>query len=410
MKYLTMDDFDLRGKTVFVRVDVNSPIDPISGAILDKSRFEAHRSTLMELRDSKVIILAHQSRPGKRDYISLRPHAEVFTNILGRKVEFVEDLMGEYARRRIESLKKGQYILLENTRFYAEEYCLKKGKFEETNIVRNLTPYVDVFVNDAFAAAHRAQTTLVGFAKKVPMVAGRLMQKEIENLTRFMVMKERPKIAVLGGAKAEDSIKVAESFLQRDVVDKILTGGVVAYFFLIAKGYDIGEGSMEYIQREFDNYQELIDRAKKLIDEYDDKIEIPIDVVVNKDGKRKGMPVSSLPAKEPIYDIGIDTAVKYGQILAGAKGIVINGPMGVFEIPEFSTGTIEVFRAIASSKGFKVAGGGHTIAAIEIYGLKRKFNHISTGGGSLITFLSGGDMPVLSALEESYYLFSKGHD
>ncbi len=409
MKYLTMDDFDLRGKTVFVRVDVNSPIDPITGVILDKSRFEAHRSTLSELRNSKVVILAHQSRPGKRDYISLRPHAEVFTNILGKKVKFVEDLMGEYARKRIESLKKGEYILLENTRFYAEEYCLKKGKFEDTNIVKNLLPYVDVFINDAFAAAHRAQTTLVGFARKVPMLAGRLMQREIENLTKFMVMKDRPKVAVLGGAKAEDSIKVAENFLQRDIVDKVLTGGVVAYFFLLAKGYDIGEGSMEYLHKEFDNYQELVNRAKKLLDNYDDRIEVPVDVVVNMQGKRKGMPIMDLPVKEPIYDIGIDTAVKYAQIIKDAKGIAVNGPMGVFEIPEFSTGTIEVFRAIASSNGFKVAGGGHTIAAIEIYGLKKKFDHISTGGGSLITFLSGGDMPVLNALEESYYLFSKEH-
>lgn len=167
---------------------------------------------------------------------------------------------------------------------------------------------------------------------------------------------------------------------------------------------------MEYIRKEFDNYEELINRAKKMINEYDDKIEIPVDVVVNKNGKRKGMPVSALPAKEPIYDIGIDTAVKYGQILKKAKGVVVNGPMGVFEIPEFSAGTIEVFRAIASSNGFKIAGGGHTIAAIEIYGLKRKFNHISTGGGSLITFLSGGEMPVLNALEESYYSFSKEHE
>jgi len=317
--------------------------------------------------------------------------------------------MGEYARKRIESLKKGEYILLENTRFYAEEYCLKKGKFEDTNIVKNLLPYVDVFINDAFAAAHRAQTTLVGFARKVPMLAGRLMQREIENLTKFMVMKDRPKVAVLGGAKAEDSIKVAENFLQRDIVDKVLTGGVVAYFFLLAKGYDIGEGSMEYLHKEFDNYQELVNRAKKLLDNYDDRIEVPVDVVVNMQGKRKGMPIMDLPVKEPIYDIGIDTAVKYAQIIKDAKGIAVNGPMGVFEIPEFSTGTIEVFRAIASSNGFKVAGGGHTIAAIEIYGLKKKFDHISTGGGSLITFLSGGDMPVLNALEESYYLFSKEH-
>ncbi len=406
MKYLTMDDFDLRGKTVFVRVDVNSPIDPVSGTILDYSRFEAHRQTLTELNDSKVIILAHQSRPGKRDYVSLKPHARVFSRIVDKKVDFVEDLFGEYARIRIENMENGDYLLLENTRFYSEEYCLKRGNPEETNIVKKLAPLGDFFINDAFAAAHRGQATLVGFAKEMPMLVGRLMEREIKMLTRFLDMKDRPKVAIFGGAKAEDSINVMRSFLERDIVDKILTGGVVSYFFLLASGFDLGDKSIAYLEKEFDDYSYYVNQARMLLDNYGDKIEIPTDVVVNANGHRKALPVKELPVSDPIYDIGLDTVVKYIEILRDSKGIILNGPMGVFEIPEFEVGTREVYRGVFKSSAFKVAGGGHTIAAIEKYGFSGGFDHISTGGGALITFLSGGKMPVLEALEESYNLFS----
>ncbi len=405
MNYLTMDDYNLRGKTVFVRVDVNSPMDPATGEILDYSRFMAHRRTLMELRNSKVVILAHQSRPGKRDYVSLRNHAKVFTNIIGRKVRFVDDLFGERARRSIEDMESGEYLLLENTRFYAEEYCLKKGGFEHTNIVKNLESLGDYFINDAFAAAHRAQTTLVGFAKRMPMLAGRLMEREIKMLNRFVKMKARPKIAIFGGAKAEDSIAVTENFLNNDIVDSVLMGGVVAYFFLIAEGYELGEASEAFLKKEFENPDSLVKKAEKLIDEYGERIVVPTDVVVNVNGRRRGMPVSELPSEYPIYDIGLDTAINYASIVKGAEAVILNGPMGVFEIPEFSVGTVEVFRAVANSRAFKVAGGGHTIAAIEKYHLSENFDHISTGGGSLISFLSGEKMPVFAAFEESYNLF-----
>ncbi len=220
-------------------------------------------------------------------------------------------------------------------------------------------------------------------------------------------MKSRPKVAIFGGAKAEDSIDVMENFLEKDIVDKILTGGVVSYFFLLASGIELGEKSMEFLEKEFENPQELVERAKKLLDEYGDKIEMPMDVVVNYSGKRKALRVEELPNEYPIYDIGLDTAIKYIHIIKEAKGIVLNGPMGVYELPEFEVGTHEVYRGIAESKGFKVAGGGHTIAALEKYKLKSYFDHISTGGGSLITFLSGGKMPVLEALENSYYEFTK---
>jgi len=302
-------------------------------------------------------------------------------------------------------MSPGDYLLLQNTRFYSEEYCLKKG-FEHTHIVKNLSSVADFFINDAFAAAHRAQTTLVGF-KDIPMIAGRLMESEIEMLGKFMALKDRPKVAVLGGAKVDDSIKVAKNFLENGVVDKILTGGVVGTIFLIAAGYDVGSGSMDFIKREFSDYQELISQAKELLQKHGDAIEIPRDVVVNMDGRRKGMGVEELPHEKPIYDIGLDTAVMYEEILKEAKGIIINGPMGVFELSEFAVGTFKAFHGAIESGGFKVAGGGHTIAALEKYGFKKYFDHVSTGGGSLISFLSGERMPVIEALKDSYSKFSE---
>jgi len=404
-EYFTMDDFNFKGRVVLVRLDINSPMDPVSGIILDYSRFEAHRQTLSELRDAKVVILAHQSRPGKRDFTPLRAHAEVLTKILNKRVKFVPDLFCDMALEAIGNMNNGEYLLLQNTRFYSEEYCLKKN-FDRTFIVKELSSVADYFINDAFAAAHREQTTLVGFKKHLPMIAGRLMEKEITMLTKFMEIDVHPKLAVLGGAKVEDSIKVAKNFMERNIVDSILTGGVVATIFLIAKGYDVGEGTWAFIKKEYTDYEALISQAKELVDRYDDRIITPQDIVVNENGKRKGMPVDRLPSEYPIYDIGLDTAINYEEMLRKAQAVVINGPMGVFELPEFAIGTMRVLIGAANGRGFKVAGGGHTVATIDRLGLTRNFSHVSTGGGSLITFLSGGRMPVIEALKESYQYFS----
>ncbi len=405
-QYFTMDDFEFEDRTVLVRVDVNSPIDPVSGIILDYSRFEAHRQTLQELRDAKVVILAHQSRPGKRDFLPLRAHAMVFTKILRRRVKFVPDLFCDYALEAIRSMESGEYLMLQNTRFYSEEYCLKNSP-ENTHIVKELSKVADYFINDAFAAAHRSQATLVGFSRAMPMIAGRLMEKEITMLERFMNLQAQPKFAVLGGAKVEDSLKVARSFLERGIVDKILTGGVVAMFFLLAEGHELGEGSEEFVKKNYENYEELVSLSRSLLDKFPEKIEVPVDIVVNAKGKRKGMPVASLPSPYPIYDIGLDTAIKYQNMLKTARAIIVNGPMGVFELPEFSLGTVEVFRGIVSNQALKIAGGGHTIAALEKLGLSKYFDHISTGGGALITYLSGEKMPVIEALKESYRHFTR---
>ncbi len=404
-EYFTMDDFEFEDKTVLVRVDVNSPIDPVSGIILDYSRFEAHRQTLKELKNSKVVVLAHQSRPGKRDFLPLRPHAMVLTKILGRRVRFVPDLFCDYALEAIQNMKSGEYIMLQNTRFYSEEYCLKNNP-ENTHIVKELSKVADYFINDAFAAAHRKQATLVGFKKKMPMIAGRLMEREITMLNRFLKLQRKPKIAILGGAKVEDSLKVAKSFAERNIVDKILTGGVVSIFFLLAKGYNLGKGTEEFVKKNYEDYEKLISLSQELLEKYPEIIELPVDVVVNAEGKRKGMPLEHLPSPYPIYDIGLDTAIMYRNMLKDAKAIIVNGPMGVFELPEFSLGTVEVFRGIVNNSALKIAGGGHTIAAIEKLGIAKYFDHISTGGGALITFLSGEEMPAIEALKESYRHFS----
>ena len=296
--------------------------------------------------------------------------------------------------------------MLQNTRFYSEEYCLKKN-FENTHIVKELSKLGDYYINDAFAAAHREQTTLVGFKKALPMIAGRLMEKEITMLTRFLDFEKRPKIAVLGGAKVEDSLKIANKFLENGTVDKILTGGVVALFFLMAEGYELGEGSEEYVKKNFENYEKLVSLSQELLKKYGEQIERPSDVVINVEGRRKGIRVEDLPSKYPIYDIGLDTAIRYQNILKNARAIILNGPMGVFELPEFALGTVEVFRGVTHNAALKIAGGGHTIAALEKLGLSKYFDHISTGGGALISFLAGERMPAIEALRESYRHF--GH-
>ncbi len=409
--FLTLDDVEVSGSTVFVRVDVNSPIDPRYGAILDDSRFRSHIPTLEDLHDAAVVILAHQSRPGKDDFTTTEPHAREFARLLRRRVEYVDGLLESHVIDRVENIQPGQVLMLQNVRFYSEEVAVKGKKpedFEHTHIVRRLSPYMDYFVNDAFAAAHRAQTTLIGFALQVPMLAGRLMEKEITALERFMRADERPKVAVLGGAKVDDSLKLMENMLRSGSLDAVLTGGLVAQVFLLASGVDVGEGSVAYLRREFDDLETLINRARALLDDHGERIQMPDDVALDRDGQRVTVGVGELPSEYPVYDIGIETIVKYSRMLSEARMAFINGPMGVYEIPEFSAGTEEVLRAFRNVRGLRLAGGGHTISAIRMYGLEENFDHISVGGGSLMAFLSGERLPVIEALHRSYQKFRGG--
>jgi len=411
--YFTMDDFDFRGKRVLVRLDLNSPVNTETGEILDNSRFVAHIDTLRRLSQSKVVILAHQSRPGKKDFTTTKNHALVLSKLLNRNVEYVDGLFESFVIEKIKNMKDGDIILLENTRFYSEDVVLADEPISvqrKSHIVKKLAPLFDYFINDAFAAVHRPQTTLVGFAEDLPNVAGVLMDREITMLSRFLSEEIRPKMALLAGAKVDDSIKVAKNFLEKNIVDRILTGGLVSNLFLVAKGINIGEINRSFLEKELDDYDSSLKISKELIEKYGDKIELPVDFAINKENKRFEISIEELPTEYQIMDIGIETIKKYEEILKDAKAIILNGPLGVYEKDEFAIGTVELFNYIGRLDAFKVAGGGHTISVIAKLNLNRYFTHVSVGGGALINFLSGEPMPVIDALKISKKKFQGGNE
>ncbi|TMA04208.1 MAG: phosphoglycerate kinase [Methanobacteriota archaeon] len=408
--FFTMDDFDLSGRAVLLRVDINSPIDPATGELLNDARIREHLITIRELRGAKVALLAHQSRPGKDDFTTLEVHAERIGALLGRPVRYVPSLFGRPAIEAIESMHIGDVIVLENTRFYSEEEALADAKLEkmaQTHIVSRLAPHADFFVLDAFAAAHRAQPSLVGFCEVLPSLAGRVMERELTMLSQAVQQPERPKIALLGGVKADDSIAVARHMLEKDLVDSVLTSGGVANVFLDAAGIDPGQPTTEFMRREVEDYDAQRAVCKELLAQFPGRISRPTDVVLNDDGARKPVPVTALPAKWPVYDIGLDTIAHYVDEIQRAKTIFFNGPAGVFELEPFSVGTRELLTAVAEADGLSIVGGGHTVAAVEQFGLADRIDHVSTGGGALINFLAGKELPLVTALKHSYKKFAK---
>ena len=402
-KILTMDDFNFKGKTALVRVDFNSPIDMKTKKVLDDTRIRAHgESTIKELSEqgAKVVILAHQGRPGDPDFTPLKEHAEILGKILHKPVKYVDDVYGEKAQAAIKALKNGEILVLDNVRTFPDEQ--KKGTPEEhakTELVKKLAPLADVFVNDAFAAAHRAHVSIVGFTAVLPSVAGRIMERELKALGKVVHNPEKPCTYILGGAKADDSLKISQYVLKNKIADHVLAGGVTGHLFLAAKGVDLGKPNMEFLQKQ--EVLGLKPGIKELMDNYPGRIEVPIDVAVEANKKRLEIPISKLPSKYPIFDIGAETVNKYDKIIKGSKSIVISGPMGVYENKEFAFGTKTVLETIAASKAFSLIGGGHTIAAVEELGLAKKMGYVSTAGGALIEFLMGEQLPGVAALEKA---------
>jgi phosphoglycerate kinase len=370
---------------------------------LEDARIRAHaETTIRELSEkgAKVVILAHQGRKGDPDFIPLKQHAEILGKILKKPVKYVDDLYGEKAKNAIKSLKSGEILVLENVRTFAGE--TKDGTPEEhakTELVRNLAPLADVFVNDAFAAAHRAHVSMVGFTAVLPSVAGRIMERELKSLGKVLENPEKPCIFILGGAKADDSLEISKYVLDKEIANSVLTGGVVGQVFLAAKGVDLGKPNMDYLEKK--ELMSFLPGIKALIQKYPDKIKTPLDMAIEVKGKRKEISIEELPTEYPTYDIGAKTVNDYANIITKAKSIVISGPMGVYENKEFSFGTKKILEEIANSKAFSLAGGGHTISAIEEFGLTKKISYISTAGGALIEFLMGKKLPGVVALEKA---------
>lgn len=407
--FLTLDDVDVVGKTALVRVDINSPLDPKSGRILSDARIREHLQTLRDLRETKVALLAHQGRAGKADCVPLESHTERLASLLGRPVRYVDSLVGSTAREAIRGLKPGEVVVLENTRFYAEEDALADAPIEKmakSHLVSRLAPLAQLFVLDAFAAAHRAQPSIVGFADQLPNVAGRVVELELKMLGRALNSEDRPKVAIFGGIKADDSLAVSRHMLEGGIVDRILTTGAVALVFLEALGVDIGKTTRAVLEKEIDEYAGQVGVAKQLLTRFRERIEVPVDLALNVDGRRVEVPVRELPADHAAQDIGLETIGHFATVIASARTIFMNGPAGVFELEPFAVGTKELFAAVSDADAFTVIGGGHTVAVAEALGIERKFGHVSTGGGALINYLAGKSLPLVDALKRSKAKFA----
>jgi len=400
--YLTIDDFDLSGKTILCRLDLNSPMGPEHG-ILDDKRFRSSLTTLKELEDSKLVIMSHQSRPGKSDFTTLEPHAKQLSRLLDKDVTYVDDIFGSRAISKIKKLKTGDILMLENVRFFSEE-SLKRSAQEHasSHMVERLSPLMDFYMNDAFAVSHRSHLSIMGFTWTLPSIAGRLMDKEITSLSRGGHNSDGPTIFVLGGTKVDDSLKVTEFVLANNNADRVLLTGVVANVFLAAKGVDIGKRNLEFIQSQ--GYSDQIEIAKKLLKRFDDKIGLPIDVALDNNDERVEESIDAINKNHnsglPILDIGLETIVAFSEEIKNAGTVIMNGPAGMFEKDAFALGTVELMQA-ATRSGFSVIGGGHSAAVVQQLGMDSQLDHVSTGGGACIDFLAGEKLPGIEALKDA---------
>jgi len=399
----TIRDLGCDGKTVLLRLDLNSPIDPTSNIILDDKRFREHLPTIRALSGSRVVIVTHQSRPGKKDFTTLEAHAEKLSQLLGKPVRYVDSIFGRHAREAVQEMKIGEVLMLENVRFNAEEnLTLKPEEARKTHLVKKLSGMADVFVNDAFGTAHRSQPTVVGLPLAMRSAAGLLMEKEVSTLSKVLSGAPRPVCVVIGGTKVDDSIAVAHHVLANGIADQVIAIGVVANVFLIAAGYNIGKPSTQLIGQL--KYEPEIEKAREILTHYRDRVLMPEFVAVRQDGRRVEYPIEKIPEDAPVLDLGMDSLAAMVAALKKSGTVVFNGPAGVFEDPDFATGTYELLRA-ASKVEFSVVGGGHTAVVIEKLGIEQDFTHISTGGGACIEFLTGKKLPAVEALEQSKKIF-----
>jgi phosphoglycerate kinase len=388
MNKKTVRDVDLHGRRALVRVDFNVPLK--DGQVTDDTRIRASLPTIQYLVDkgAKVILMSHLGRPkGKpTPEFSLRPVAEHLSKLLGKPVSFAADCVGPAAEDAVRALKAGDVLLLENLRFHAEEEA------NDPAFAQKLAALGDLYVNDAFGSAHRAHASTEGVARYLPAVGGFLMERELEYLGRALESPRRPFVAILGGAKISDKIKVIENLLGK--VDRLLIGGGMANTFLKAQGLAVGDSLVE---------DGSLDVARQLMAQAGDKLLLPSDAVVadalDANARAQVVPVNAVPSGWRILDIGPDTVRRYRAALSGARTVVWNGPMGVFEFPRFAEGTYAIARALAElPDATTVIGGGDSAAAVEQSGVADRMTHISTGGGASLEFLEGRVLPGVAAL------------
>lgn len=411
----TLDEFELRNKTVLCRVDINQPVDRQTDTLKSIARIRACVPTVKELAEkgAKVVLLAHQGSDIEyKNFYCTRPHAKVLTELLGRPVQWIDDVCGPAARAAIQNLNPGEILLLDNVRFVSEEQTLFEMKLQLTHeqqaktlLVEKLAPLADLYVCDAFAAAHRDQPSLCGFEQVLPSAMGRLFEKEYCVISQLMEAPERPCVFVLGGAKISDAFMMLETVLSNGTADRVLTGGLVANILLAAKGEPVGQGSLDFIVKS--NYAEYIDLAKPLYEKYADKIVLPTDLAGVSGEERVEYALCDVPEDFSALDIGSQTANAYCEIIASSKTVFVNGPMGVFEQTLTELGTKAVFEALGSTNAYTVVGGGDSVTAATKYQVAEKLGYVCTGGGALIRFLTGEELPVVRALRHAAEAFGR---
>jgi phosphoglycerate kinase len=384
----TIKDINVGGKTVLIRVDFNVPIS--EGVIVDDTRIRGALPTIEYLieQGAALILCSHLGRPkGEQNpEYSLRPVSVYLNNLVETSVSFVDDCIGAKVKAEADSLQPGEILLLENTRFHPGE------KANDPEMAKALASLADLFVNDAFGTAHRAHASNVGVANFLPAVAGILLKREINYLSQAVIDPKRPLVAILGGAKVSDKIGVIQNLLK--MADTILIGGGMANTFFKAEGYPLGDSLVE---------DDSIETARLLLSEGKDLLRLPVDVVIGSefsaDTEHKTINMGPIPDGWRILDVGPETIKGYSRDLADAGTIVWNGPMGVFEFPEFAKGTFDLAKVVANCSAESIIGGGDSVAAVKQSGLADQVTHISTGGGAFLEMLEGKILPAVAALD-----------
>lgn len=389
---MSIEDTEIKGKKVLVRVDLNSPME--DGRIMKNPRMHAHAKTIIGLseRGAKIIVISHQGRKGEDDFTHLCHHTELLKEITGKQITFIDDVIGVKAKKAILDMKNNEIIVLDNVRMLDDE-TKEKGNGQ---IVTELAPMADYFVLDALSIAHRAHASVVGFIDAMPSFAGPVLAAEINAVDK---VKQSSNVTFFfGGSKVEDSFTVMRHWLGEGKINKVLVGGALSVLLAHAAGYNIAD-SYEFLEE--GGLLKYTEECRGILNQFAEKIVLPLDFGMNVNDKRVDVGCGKIHTGQ-IFDIGEKTIQKYAEILSHADTIVANGPAGVYELEEFSKGTRGVLNAIADSSAFSLLGGGHTITAIEKFRIpKDKFGYVSLSGKALIEYLCGKNLHALTALEDN---------
>jgi len=414
LKIRPIDAFALRGKTVIFRPDINSPIDLATKKITNTNRIEKTVPTLAKLLDggARVALIAHQG--DTLDYGNLIPlaeHAEILSALMGRKIAYIDDVCGPAAQAAVKALKDGEALILGNLRYLTEEVSgfekevkLKPAEMLDTFLVRSLAPLADLYVNDAFAAAHRNAPSMVAFQELLPSAGGIQLMEEYTALKSVMDSPKRPCIFVLGGAKISDAFSMMRKVLEDGAADRILTAGVTGLVMLLARGIKVGNATEKFLADR--DLLAFLPEARELLERWPDTYLLPIDLAFEKNGERSEMDVAGLSESTSgsllFPDVGHKTIALFKDTIASAKSVFVNGPAGVYEDPRWADGTRELWNAIADAPGYTVVGGGDTISAATKFTDLAKYSYVCTGGGAMVRFLAGKKLPLIEAMEKSF--------